>query len=345
MIVALFRTETNLLDSFFAKDSDIQRDFSYVDTHHGGTGTFDLVLGREESLNFKSIKTYNSILALIKGLETTEGVKRVESYAMPVRMVHGKMAGREPSSLDPHDSPSLAQELLFLEFSKSESREDVLTPFLNFDATVGRLVVRTNNLSNLEAEQTKRALGQTLANFPHKVELSGNNEYFLHLAHLLLETQLRSILMVLVAIFLLTLLFYSLKASLTAIFVNVIPATTVMLLIVVADIPFDFSTVLITSICLGIAVDDSIHLIHHLDRGKGPLRDRFLVGLAPVVAITAIFTGVFLLFATSPIVLFGRFGPLSAMMMVLSLLSTLFFVPSFYPSRAQSMGPRPTDSR
>ena len=47
------RTETNLLDSFFQQNSRVQQDFTWIDHHHGGSGSFDIVIGRENGWDFQ----------------------------------------------------------------------------------------------------------------------------------------------------------------------------------------------------------------------------------------------------------------------------------------------------
>ena len=135
------QTETNLLDAFFHKDAPVQKDFAWVDQHHGGSGSFELILGRKkENIDFKNINTYQDILNIKKNLEKIEGVERVESYVMPVGMTHQKLSekGRHPSSTE-----ALSQEILFLEFSQNAQSADILRPFLSFNGKAGRLVLRT----------------------------------------------------------------------------------------------------------------------------------------------------------------------------------------------------------
>ena len=326
--VVVFRwayTETNLLDAFFKQSSQIQRDFHYVDTHHGGTGAFDLLINRaQRGVDYKNIATYESFVDLEKDLITLQNLERMESYLMPVRMVHEKLA---ETSGDPASSEALSQELLFLEFSQSAESEDVLRPFLNFEGSVGRIVLRTPNLSNIQAGEFKEALGKKLEKLPWEVELGGNNEYFLRLSQVLLETQVSSLSGTLLAILILMACFYHLRVSWMAVLANLLPVAVVMLTIVLLGIPFDFATVLIAAICLGLSVDNSIHLIHHLTRGGVASRDLLEASLRPIAVVTVVFLGVFALFATSHLVLLQRFGLFSALMMATAFFTNAWLIP------------------
>ena len=326
------RTETNLLDSFFQKEASIQQDFAWLDRNHGGSGSFELIIGRQNGMDFKNIDTYQTILRIKSALESVEGIERVESYAMPVEMTHRKLSGdgRHPSSTE-----ALAQEILFLEFSQSAQSSDILRPFLSFNGKTGRLILRTQNLSNHKAEQIKRKLQQALQPFSLEREFSGNNQYFLHLGSLILDTQFFSLVVTLSTIFILVILFYNIKTSWLATLINLLPVCLIMLVITVTGTPFDFSTVLIAGICMGISIDNSIHLVHYISHSKEQdSRQAFQTGLQPVAMVSLLFLLVFSLFATSNIVLIENFGFFSALLILASLAANMFLVPALWAEKS-----------
>ena len=55
----------------------------------------------------------------------------------------------------------------------------------------------------------------------------------------------------------------SIKLGLIAMVPNLLPIATIMSIMSVTDIPIDMNTLLIASISIGLAVDDTIHLLHH----------------------------------------------------------------------------------
>ena len=325
-------TETNILDSFFSKKSAMQRDAAFVDNYHGGTGTFDLIIGRQKSgPDFKNINTYRQLLEFEESLQDIPAIKRMESYLMPVQMTHKKFASATTDK-QPQNSETLAQELLFLEFSQSAESEDVLRPFLNFEGKVGRVVVRTANLSNRQALELKQSLQQKISTLlPWPIEFIGNNQYFLHLSELILGTQISSLATTLIAICILMLLFYGGKTSLMAVAANLLSVSWVLLSIVWAKIPFDFSTVLIASIGLGLSIDNGIHLAHHLvapSSAPHQTHATFREALTPILVVTIIFVAIFGLFATSPIIMLKRFGIFSMVMMISAFCCNIFiFLP------------------
>ncbi|QMU56301.1 MAG: hypothetical protein GKS04_03900 [Candidatus Mycalebacterium zealandia] len=50
----------------------------------------------------------------------------------------------------PQNDNELAQELLFLEFSRGEREEDLVIPYLNFNSSTARIEVQTLNLTSFE---------------------------------------------------------------------------------------------------------------------------------------------------------------------------------------------------
>ena len=340
VIYQFAQTETNMLDSFFKKDASIQQDFAYIDQNHGGTGSFELILGRQNGINFKDIQSYQNILEMKRVLEKISNVKRVESYAMPVEMTHKSLSGQ---GRHPANTEALAQELLFLEFSQNSQSPDILRPFLSFNAKTARLILRTENLSNQKAEQLKQSLIKSLKIFPQEKEFSGTNQYFLRLGELILNTQINSIIITLMTIFILMGLFYNFKVSFLATVINLIPVCFVMLCIALSKTPFDFSTVLISSICMGLSIDNSIHLVHYISNpGLLLSREAFLTGLRPVTIVGLIFLLVFILFATSNIILLQHFGIFSAIMVLASLSANMFLLPALWGEHRQKIPPSHT---
>ena len=85
----------------------------------------------------------------------------------------------------------------------------------------------------------------------------------------LIDTQIRSfaiacsVILVLIALFM-----KSVRAMLAAILPNLVPIFLLFALMVVLEIPFDAATVMIASVAIGIAVDDTIHFLSHFQQEK-----------------------------------------------------------------------------
>ena len=103
----------------------------------------------------------------------------------------------------------------------------------------------------------------------------------------------------------------------------------------ILGIPFDFATVIIAAIAIGISVDDNIHILHcynhHKKKGmshrEAVRTSIFLPGIA--VSQTTILFGVgFLIFAFSDLVILYRFAVFTTEAMILAWISSLILLPT-----------------
>jgi predicted RND superfamily exporter protein len=100
-------------------------------------------------------------------------------------------------------------------------------------------------------------------------------------------------------------------------------------------VPIDLNSLLIASIAIGIAVDDTIHLLHHFeahhDRGEGVeaslLAARRDAGRAVVATSLLLMLG-FFIFAGAEIEPVRRFGVLVGLTVVMALLTDLITLPA-----------------
>lgn len=137
----------------------------------------------------------------------------------------------------------------------------------------------------------------------------------------------------------------NLKLGLIAMVPNLLPIVAIMGLMAMVGIPIDMANLLIASIAIGIAVDDTIHLLHHFQahyelNGKveDALRYTFSHSGRAMVSTSVILCGGFCVYITAAMANIGRFGALVATTVVLALVIDLLFSPAllrtFYRDRA-----------
>ncbi|MCP4150064.1 MAG: MMPL family transporter, partial [bacterium] len=129
--------------------------------------------------------------------------------------------------------------------------------------------------------------------------------------------------------------FRSLKVGLLAMIPNVVPLFIGAALMTILQKPLDIGTVLVTSICLGIAVDDSIHFLTNFNKWRNAGYDS-----RKAVAMVFSYTGP-ALFVTTLILAFGfgtfvfaffvpniNFGILTALILTTALITDLILLPA-----------------
>ncbi len=201
----------------------------------------------------------------------------------------------------PSNRELIAQELLLFENSGSEDLEKIT----DSQFQIARLTIRVNLadgfdyvpfVAELESELT-RILGEDL-DFQVTGSVALNSRAF----SLLLSSMVRSYSIALIVITpLMVILIGRLRRGLLAMIPNLIPVYLTLALMGFVDIPMNISTLLIGSIIIGVAVDDTIHFMHQFGRYLELTGD-------PAAAIRETFrtTGTALL--VTSIVLSGSFG-------------------------------------
>ncbi|CAM2008944.1 efflux RND transporter permease subunit [Acanthopleuribacter pedis] len=135
------------------------------------------------------------------------------------------------------------------------------------------------------------------------------------------------------AVLVILLLIFRLSAPLLALILpNIFPLGCAVVAMVVFDIPMSISTVMVFSIIFGIAVDDTVHLLHtYLSRGEADFRERWRQTLArdgaAVSLTTLVLTCGFAILLLSSFAPTRQFGLLMGVGMVSALVGDVLFLP------------------
>lgn len=324
--------ESNMLDVFFAKNSKTYQNYHYIDKELGGTGSLNLVLEAPQKEAFKEINKFQTLLSFKEKSSKLSNVLLSYSYDNPIKMVHQDLSNAQNSV--PQTSEELAQEILFLEFSRNDSDDGVLASYVNFDFNKVRIEFNTSNLNTHKIKSLlKEIKGQLSKTEFKKIKtfFAGSSYYFYKLSSFVIETQILSTMISLLALFIFLWVFYNAKFALIGLVINAFPLMLVTALMIILRQPFDLSTVLISSICLAIAVDNSIHLIDTINKQSSLKWSSIFKQKLPILTLVLVlFLLSFLTFAFSDLVLLRNFGLYSAIMLLLSWLSNFILLPILY---------------
>ncbi|MCB9478690.1 MAG: RND family transporter [Deltaproteobacteria bacterium] len=168
------------------------------------------------------------------------------------------------------------------------------------------------------------------------VNFAGNGYVQLEIVHLLVDGQIRSLMLSFAVVFLVLLvIFRSLRFS----FLGIIPLFLTVLLnfstMVVAGIPLNIGTALIASICIGIGVDYGIHFIHRFrlersrDAGLIDALDHTMDTVGRAIILNALAVGLgFAVLVFSNFVPIINLGILMPMMMLASAFGAMIIIPT-----------------
>lgn len=323
--------ETNFLDVFFQKKSQIYQDFLFVDKYLSGTGSVDLIFKSEDGDDFKTIEKFQAVGNLISKLKVIDNVNVVQSYLEPISMIHNEL--KQQASNFPTTAEQLEQELLFLEFSRGDQRTDVISQHILFDYTEGRIKLQTPNLNSSNINDLRQSIIQELLavkgiNFI----ITGSSIFFHSLSEEVLNTQVLSICITLIVTWLVFLFLFGCKLGSLAIIPSIFPILLTSCFIILFKVPFDFAVILIGSISFGLCVDDTIHLLHHFNRSEGEIEFRLKESVKllshPLAFTTILFCIGFGVFLTSDLIILIKFGFFTFITILLAFFSTIIIMPA-----------------
>lgn len=223
--------------------------------------------------------------------------------------------------------------------SYSETNNSFFTIFSNdlktFGITVGVKELKTSELEII-LKDIDAAFQSSFNTETYQLDVQGFSVVFSQLNKFILQTQFRSFFAAFIVGFLALLFFIkNLKTTVLVLIPNVLPLLMMALVMWVLDIPLDVTTAMITPIMLGIAMDDTIHLIYKYKRTKaikGNAQQRIdksmmYTGGALLSTTIALVAG-FLIISTSAIPSVSEFGLLCALTILMAFITDVVFLPA-----------------
>ena len=201
----------------------------------------------------------------------------------------------------------------------------------------------TMSLREMKTSELEQVLEDIKLNFEasfdikdYNLKINGFAVVFAQLNNFILETQFKSFFAAFFVAFLCLWIFIkSLKTTLLVLIPNLLPLTVLAIFMSLLDIPLDVSTAMITPIMLGIAMDDTIHLVYKYRKsktvtGSSELRmDNALRYTGGALFSTTIaLVGGFLIIASSATPSVRDFGLLCAVTVAIALITDIFYLPA-----------------
>ena len=237
----------------------------------------------------------------------------------------------------PDTRKEVANILLLLEIEKDRVGLDTV---VNEDYSQTRLRFFTSiTPTNQDVLRLDRLTQKTLGEFfPHITKKNFTGRPFINarMIDLLPKAMVRSVGIALIIISLFMILLYrSVYVGLISMIPNIAPMVLIMGFMGFADIWVNLATSMVFAVALGIAVDDSIHLIWAMQKnvGKGlsypdALKQSFADAGVPITISTIVLSSGFLMLNFSSVWPTTSFGNLVALCCVIALLADLLLTPA-----------------
>ncbi len=328
--------DTDIL-GVFKPDHELSVANRAVQQHLGGTGPLELVIESGPGAML-SIDMLQRIDRYQHHLEALPEIERTFSVVDLVKVLNMAFARGDPRFHRLPDNPLVLNSLKT--FSNSPEQNDELFRMVARDFHAARVMVRlratgTAAVSRLVREITAAAGGF----FPEGVDVhvTGTTALYTEAVNQLVSSQIRSFLTACGTIFIsITVAFRSLRFGLFSVVPNLFPIMVVFGWMGLAGISLDLFNAMIASIALGIALDDSIHLLARFQRSLGAGMDVASavtgsvreVGI-PIIATSAIVALGFVgLAASASLDGTARFGYFSAVALVVAFIASVLFLPA-----------------
>jgi len=350
------KRETNAID-FLKKNSDMRVALEFIEENLTGVFTLEIVL-RGPPGSMKDPEVLRRVESLRAFLQTQPEVRKTLHANDLIKEMNRVMHDGDPRRYRvPRTREEVAQYLLLYEMSGGEELE----PLLSDDASSARISVRSRVMPAERGKALLEDLERELdARFPGPVRatVTGVVPVWVQLDTYLLQSQIRSFSIAAAGIFLMMcLLMGSVRVGLLSMLPNLLPIVATLGFMGWTGIRLDTATIMITSVALGIAVDDTIHFLARfrteLPRCGG---DYDLASRQTLRSVgrAIVFTSIILFWGFITLTL-GHFKPtvyfgfLTSLTMAVALLGDIFLLPVllkvFRPFAADPAGRGPAPSR
>jgi len=273
--IARLVADTDYL-AYLPERTPIRQAAELFNRHLAGATTFTVVFEGSRPGRFRQPDALGFLADLQHRLAADPAVDTSTSLADFVAVMNRALHDDDPAFEQVPKSETEIGQLLLL-FSLGEDAEGVLAPYINYDASIARLTYR----SHLTSSRAQVALAERIEQYCEHHQPSGiharqtGSAYYLAASSMgIVRSQARSlgITAVVIAVLMIA-LFRSARATLLILVPNVLPIAMVFGLMGWWGIPLSTGTAIIAAISLGIAVDDTLHLVLRYRQELAPRLD------------------------------------------------------------------------
>ena len=313
---------------YFSANSSFSRYATILHERLSGMQTLSIVVSGQPD-SFLNVMQLEELQSLQQFIEDSGNFDSSYSYADFIGVVHSGIDSVTPAA------PYLpTRDEVVREYSQMLDT-NVLRPFVSEDFSQARIIVRHNISSSRELNQSVAKImdfaRQWLA--PGlSIQVTGESYLNNRAVDYMADGQAKSLALMLVVIFLLvSLLFMQMKAGMIAVLANLFPIISLFGVMGYLDLALDTGTAMVAAIAMGIAVDHSMHFMVRYQRAEqtsgNALESTVGREATPIIATAIALAMGFATLSLSEFPPVARFGLLSAMVMLLALISTFLIMP------------------
>jgi predicted RND superfamily exporter protein len=324
---------------WFDKDKDVRIATEVIDEQMNGTLTIEGVVDSGKENGWQDPVLLNKLDKMARRMEGYEDkythIGKVISLATIVKETNQALHSNDEKFYTiPQDNNLVAQELLLFENSGSDDLEDVV----DSQFSKIRVTAKVPWVDSIKAvdllEYSKKELKDTFPEF--KSEVTGIITILVYTFSEAIHSSVKSYIIAfsLIALMMMFIL-SSVRLGLLSMIPNLTPIILGLVLMYIFEMPLDMFTLLIGSIAIGLAVDDTIHFLHNFRRyylksgdSAEAIRQTFLTTGKAMVITTLVLSLGFYAYMMGQMVSVRNFGFLTGSVIVFALLADLFLAPA-----------------
>ncbi|CAA0102215.1 Uncharacterised protein [BD1-7 clade bacterium] len=323
-----------LLD--FNEKVQVRQDAEHIDATMSGVGSLVYLFDAESADAIKDPAVLRDIEAFQAELDQQPLTRKTLSIVDLIKDINQSFHNGDPAyHTIPDDQTLIAQYLLVYELSGGEE----LANYVSTDYARAALDIRIPMTATSEMAALKSAMTEYDQQHPQQqseATFSGMGALWMQLVDYISRSQVQGIMLAFVVITaIMCLIFRSFKVGIISMVPNLLPALAAVGLIGWIGVPLDYMKLMIAPVALGIAVDDTIHMmtrLHHEFRQRGNYNEALEatmkdVGRALVITSIVLITG-FMFLTISPMDSQFWFGLLLSTTILLALVADFFIMPS-----------------
>jgi predicted RND superfamily exporter protein len=320
---------------YFSENVPLKKSNDFTLKNLGGFYGPQLVINSGEKDGIKDPIFLKNVDNFQRWLEEKEYISRVTSVVEIVKSMNKSMHGDKEEFYKIPDNRNTIAELLFLYTMSLPQGKD-----LNDRMTIDRDSLRMNVLWKTQGSklslQRMAMMEEKAKDFNLNAIVTGKIPIYQNMTTFVVKSFFSSITLALVGIaILLIFVFKSVKLGLISMIPNIIPLSFGAGLMTILNRPIDVGTALVSSVCLGIVVDDTIHFLTNFNncKNKGMSTEdslKFVLGTTG----SALFWTTLILVVGFGAMIFADFTPnsnfglLTALVLTIALIIDLVFLPA-----------------
>jgi len=336
--------------ALFDRSAPVRQAAELVDARLGGSVIVVASVRAPEDERFLQPETLRALEGLTRFMEDELGAGKVTSALDYVKLMHREFFNGDPAAFRIPDNAAQVAQLLVL------NGDTTFEEYLDQPQRWARVVARFDEHSSVALDELYARLDAELAaRFPAaegwRTAATGNSRIDADMVIQLVHSQATGLLVASALIFgLMFLMFRSLRTGLVSLAPNLLPIATNLGLMGWLGIRLDASTVMISTVALGIAVDDTVHFLQHLRARLGvhgdlerAVRETFHTKGPAIIWTSIVISLGFCVVLVSSFSPTRNFGLLICVAMLAALLADLVLLPALLLCLRTRLGVRPRD--